>query len=98
MLSVNEVIEIEDKLNEIEIETEKLNFSIQNALNEIEETRRNLIEKGLLDVLASSNLERIYKFIDIALDYNQKALYCQEEAKELTRKAREKLKGEAEQK
>ena len=98
MLSVNEVIEIEDKLNEIEIETEKLNFSIQNALNEIEETRRNLIEKGLLDVLASSNLDRIYKFIDIALDYKEKVLNCQEEAKELTRKAREKLKGEAEQK
>lgn len=96
MLDVNEVIEVEDKLNEVQIEGNKLDFAIQNALNEIEETKANLILENKRGVIIDSNLERIYTFIDIALDYKMKALKSNEEARELITSLVEKAREEAE--
>lgn len=95
MLDVNEVIEIEDNLNALGIEARKLDFTIQNALNEVEETKSFLIENGFLDVLAKVNLDRIYNYLDIALDYKQTIQNFQKEAKALTVKVVNELKEEA---
>ena len=89
MLSVNEVIDIQDKLEEVSLAGEKLDFIISRTLMEIEETTKFLREKGLKMELFCSNLSQVYSFSEIARDYSTKLLQASEEAKELLAAARE---------
>lgn len=76
------LIEVEDRLNAFEIYLEKLNFIIQNQLDETEGRINWLRENRKLNTLIESSLERVYMNLDIANDYRHELQGILEEFKE----------------
>lgn len=64
-----DVIEVNERLVEMSLLIKKLNFVIQNQLNETENRIERLKNNGSLDILFESGLERCFMNLDIANDY-----------------------------
>lgn len=64
-----DVIEVNERLVEMSLLIKKLNFVIQNQLNETENRIEWLKNNGKLERLFESGLERCFMNLDIANDY-----------------------------
>ena len=88
-----DVIEVLDNVTEAKISADKLEFIIENALNELEKTEAFLIEKKELTVITSSIIKRTCNYLNIALDFKTEILNGLEKAsEELTREQMEERK------
>lgn len=85
-----DVIEVLDNVTEAQINADKLEFIIENALNELEQTEAFLIEKGEISFTSLSVIRRACNYLNIALDYKTGILNGLEKAsEELTREQME---------
>jgi len=66
---LNRLIEVNDKLNELKVNVEKLDFILQNELNKLEDRIDYLKENDKIEVLFSSGIEKNYLSLNIANDY-----------------------------
>lgn len=85
-----ELMEIEDKIAEMNIIIEKLHFMLSRQLNETEERIARLEQEGKLMALYESGLEGSFMVLDIINDYATRLQGSIKEAWSYVKEEREK--------